>query len=106
MLDYMTQEIMKCGEHPIVNRALISSRAHATLNHGFFVINIEMVKEYKNQLINVITDFLLDKKLSNKKLCITCGKNVGLSWQHKECNSCFKAGRFNNFDFNDEDYYL
>ena len=68
--------------------------------------NIEMVKEYKNQLINVITDFLLDKKLSNKKLCVTCGKNVGLSWEHKECKSCFKGGRFNNFDFNDEDYYL
>lgn len=68
--------------------------------------NIEMVKGYKNELINSITDFLLDKKLSNKKLCITCGKNVGLSWQHKECNSCFKAGRFNYFDFNDDDDYL
>lgn len=68
--------------------------------------NIEMVKGYKNELINSITDFLLDKKLSNKKLCITCGKNVGLSWQHKECNSCFKAGRFNYFDFNDDDNYL
>jgi ATP-dependent RNA helicase SUPV3L1/SUV3 len=68
--------------------------------------NIEMIKGYKNELINSITDFLLDKKLSNKKLCITCGKNVGLSWQHKECNSCFKAGRFNYFDFNDNDDYL
>lgn len=68
--------------------------------------NIEMVKGYKNELINSITDFLLDKKLSNKKLCITCGKNVGLSWQHKECNSCFKAGRFNYFDFDDDDDYL
>ena len=68
--------------------------------------NIEMIKGYKNELINSITDFLLDKKLSNKKLCITCGKNVGLSWQHKECNSCFKAGRFNNFDFYDDDDYL
>ena len=68
--------------------------------------NIELVKGYKNELINSITDFLLDKKLSNKKLCITCGKNVGLSWQHKECNSCFKAGRFNNFDFYDDDDYL
>lgn len=68
--------------------------------------NIEMVKGYKNELINSITDFLLDKKLSNKKLCITCGKNVGLSWQHKECNSCFKAGRFNYFDFDDDDGYL
>lgn len=68
--------------------------------------NIEMVKGYKNELINSITDFLLDKKLSNKKLCITCGKNVGLSWQHKECNSCFKAGRFNYFDFDDDNDYL
>ena len=68
--------------------------------------NIEMIKGYKNELINSITDFLLDKKLSNKKLCITCGKNVGLSWQHKECNSCFKAGRFNNFDFYDDDGYF
>ena len=68
--------------------------------------NIEMIKGYKNELINSITDFLLDKKLSNKKLCITCGKNVGLSWQHKECNSCFKAGRFNYFDFDDDDGYL
>ena len=68
--------------------------------------NIEMIKGYKNELINSITDFLLDKKLSNKKLCITCGKNVGLSWQHKECNSCFKAGRFNYFDFDDDDDYL
>lgn len=68
--------------------------------------NIEMVKGYKNELINSITDFLLDKKLSNKKLCITCGKNVGLSWQHKECNSCFKVGRFNYFDFDDDNDYL
>lgn len=65
-------------------------------------INIEQVKEYKNKLINIITEFLLNKKMSSKKLCTSCGKNVGINWPHKECDNCHRQ-RYSFYD--DDDWF-
>jgi ATP-dependent RNA helicase SUPV3L1/SUV3 len=56
-------------------------------------------KKYK--LIESINKFLLDKSLSNKKRCKTCGNNVGIQWVHKECNSCYEK-RMDSYYYDDD----
>lgn len=63
---------------------------------------LEELKKYKIIFVNNITKFLLDKKLSKKKYCVTCGTNVGILWQHKECDTCHSKKRRYYYD---DDYY-
>lgn len=45
-------------------------------------------KKKRYIMIDNITEFLLNKKLSNVKLCLSCGKNIGIDSKHKNCDSC------------------
>ena len=65
-----------------------------------------LLKDSREILIIQITNYLLDKKMSNKKNCTSCGHNVGISWVHNKCEECYLRDRpkyyWNNYD--DDDY--
>lgn len=51
-------------------------------------------------MIDNITEFLLNKKLSNVKLCLSCGKNIGVDSKHKNCDDC----HYKQFKYYDDEY--
>lgn len=57
------------------------------------------IKEYKDEVVDKITTFLMDKKLSSIKKCIECGVNIGVQNRHAKCNSC----HYDSFYY--DDYY-
>lgn len=50
---------------------------------------IEYITSFKYEMIDNITKFLLDKKMSSIKKCVKCGINIGIDNNHKMCNPCF-----------------
>jgi len=69
-------------------------------NNKFFKNHLDVseeeilnIKKNRNKMIDDITIFLLDKKLSKNKFCEECGVNVGINWEHKLCNNCFMSER-------------
>lgn len=63
----------------------------------------QLVKD-KYDIIELINKFLLDKKKLKVKKCTSCGKNVGINWQHKECQECYENRMFYRGNEYDEWY--
>lgn len=51
--------------------------------------DIEIVKNIRVDIIDKITTFLFDKKLSSIKNCVLCGSNIGIDNPHKMCDKCY-----------------
>lgn len=54
---------------------------------------VDKIKESKESVVEKINKFILDKNLSSVKKCASCGKNVGIDWNHAKCNDCFRSER-------------
>lgn len=94
---YMREETINIVDVNILNEAenyvreidvMINFSNH--FPHLIDIDNFERVKEIKQTTIDSITNFLLNKKLSSTKLCVNCGKNVGIKYKHKLCEECYE----------------
>lgn len=61
--------------------------------------DFEPILRIKNEIIDRINTFLVDKKKSSLKKCGQCDNTLDISWPHKNCNDCFRSNRRRN------DYY-
>lgn len=59
------------------------------------------VLNLKNILLENIDKYLLNKKLSSVKKCISCKKDISIFSHHKKCNNCYMSEDYNNYF----DYY-
>lgn len=55
----------------------------------FSIDDSDNIKKIRTSLINKITDFLFNKKLSAIKKCESCGDDVGINHVHKLCEDCY-----------------
>lgn len=62
---------------------------------------LKKLKEHRNDIIDNITTFLLNKKLSTVKKCQECKTDIGIFSPHKLCTKCYNE---NNGYYEDDDY--
>ena len=95
---YVNNMTLEAMEHLSNEIDLILAFNHKKEFKGFFSgEDVEKIKTNKYKIIDGINAFLLNRKKLNKKACVSCGKNVGIQWVHKECERCYSSRR-NDYD--------
>lgn len=54
------------------------------------LIDLEWLKEEKNQASLQINELIINNIKNLKKKCPQCGKKLDFTWEHKLCDSCFR----------------